>query len=533
MSFFTGRVTFIKMASQLPTHWYVECDLCLSPVSFYCQRCGVKLCDPCVTVHLRIKCKAGHNIVDYASKEEVDDACFCVSHPESKCSAYCKTCDVPICILCATIKHKSHDVSELQDKVRELLERITRKNNVLQSFRQELETLLDHTSNVLYSLPSFYQRRKNEVTKHGKELIKLIRESVQKLNQELEDLKSKNEVLLKIQKEEFEEMIGYFNEINRKSMKLQKSSNVTEMKNFISVIESQITAKSFKQYTLPKFHGCKIDKTYIESYFGYIEKIQENELSVLRKKAIATSDISLKERPRVHSVIDTGLPGRLYTMAIINDMEIWIGGRSKQLKLFDLHGKIQRTLNVPCTKLYICMHESQVVFSDTTNKAIQQISQDNAVVTLFKTGNWKPYGITDTTFGQLLVCLRKDDQSKVVRYSGIYSVLQEIQYNSQCQPLYEAAWYITENINGDIIVSDYKKDAIVAVDRLGIFRYIYSGTNNDLDVGSVANDSKGLVFVADCKGDKIHILDGDGNFLQYIDFQRIKKSLRNVYLSSR
>lgn len=62
---------------------------------------------------------------------------------------------------------------------------------------------------------------------------------------------------------------------------------------------------------------------------------------------------------------------------------------------------------------------------------------------------------------------------------------------------------------GGIIV-----DAIVAVDRLGKYY--------DLDVGSVTNDSKGLLFVEDCKGNKIHILDGDGKFLQYIDFQGAK-----------
>ena len=42
-----------------------------------------------------------------------------------------------------------------------------------------------------------------------------------------------------------------------------------------------------------------------------------------------------------------------------------------------------------------------------------------------------------------------------------------------------------------IFVSYLKKDSIVAVDRLGVFRYVYP--NNNLDVGSVANDSKGLV----------------------------------------
>ena len=68
-----------------------------------------------VTDHLLVKCKTGHDVVEYVNKEyDDDDACFCDSHPENKCSAYCKMCDVPICILCLSIKHKSHDVSELK-----------------------------------------------------------------------------------------------------------------------------------------------------------------------------------------------------------------------------------------------------------------------------------------------------------------------------------------------------------------------------------------------------------------------------------
>ena len=537
---FTGRVAFIKMASQIPTQGQenVECDLCQNPVSFFCRRCGVKLCDPCVTVHLRVKCKTGHDVVNYASKEEDDDACFCDSHPESRCSAYCETCDVPICILCLSIKHRSHYVSELKDKVEELLKRITRKNDQLQSYRHELKRVFDHMTHLLSSSPSYYQKKKNEVTTHGEELLKTISETVQKLNQELDGLKMEKELVLQTQKDDFENMIGQLDEINRKSMKLKESENVTEMKKFIALIESQKTMKNFTQYTFPTFHECKIDEKYIETYFGYIENTRGSKLTVPERKSTSFPTIS---KVSISSVIDTGFSDLLCTMAVTDDKKVWMGGkkivkgdvfayfasmfkrRRYILQLFDLEGNIQRTSKLPCSsRFYICMFNSRVLFSDTSSKEIQQISQDNDVVTLFQTGNWKPYGITDTASGHLLVCLRKDDQSKVVRYSDTYSVLQEIQYNSQCQPLYEAAWYITENVNGDIIVSDCKKDVIVVVDQLGIFRYVYSGTNNDLDVGPVVNDSKGLVFVADCKGNKIHILDGDGKFLQYIDSQGIK-----------
>ena len=135
------------------------------------------------------------------------------------------------------------------------------------------------------------------------------------------------------------------------------------------------------------------------------------------------------------------------------------------------------------------------------------------MVTIFTTGDRRAYGITGSESVYLLVCLRKDDQSKVFRYSSTGTVLQEIQYDSQCQPLYQDVYYIAENVNGDIIVTDIKMKKVIAVDRLGIFRYSYSGGKS---ASSVATDSFGHVIVTDFIGEKIHMLDRDGRFLRYI-----------------
>ena len=86
----------------------------------------------------------------------------------------------------------------------------------------------------------------------------------------------------------------------------------------------------------------------------------------------------------------------------------------------------------------------------------------------------------------------------------------------QGQPLYQNACYISENVNGDIIVTDFKKRIVIAVDRLGIFRYAYSGKDNKLDALSIDTDSVGHVYVTDYKVNKIHMLDRDGRFLRYI-----------------
>ena len=163
--------------------------------------------------------------------------------------------------------------------------------------------------------------------------------------------------------------------------------------------------------------------------------------------------------PSVSSVIDTKFPAskyfneRLYCMAVTDDKNVWMGGESRELKSFDPQGHLLRTARtITYSGMYICMHNKHVVFNALPNKTLKKITVDNTVVTMFTKGDWTPFGITGTASGDLLVCLLTEDQSqsKVVRYSSTGTVLQEIQYDSQCQPLYQFAWYIAENANQDI-----------------------------------------------------------------------------------
>nr|XP_011429764.2 E3 ubiquitin-protein ligase TRIM36 [Crassostrea gigas] len=492
------------MESRNEAQHLVKCDLCQQPVSFFCRRCGVNLCDPCVTIHLRVKSKTGHEIVDFASKDD-DDTCHCDSHPQNDCSAYCKTCNAPICILCVSIKHKSHEMSELSDEIEELYKIIAKENDRLQSSKHELERILDHTTKLLSSISSIYNLRKDEVTARGEEWHKKIEETVKKLHQELDGMQKEHEAVLQKQKEEFEEMIGKVDEMNGKTIKLQKSKNVKEMQTFVPVIQNRKNLSEVSQYSFPKYYEYKIDE-YFEN------KLKENDLPGRR----------ILEVPTVTSVIDTGFPAneknnnRLYDMAVTDDNKVWMGGNSKELKLFDLQGHLHHTVSNTCRCMYLCMYNKQIVYNDQHKKTVKMISDTDTVVTMFTTGDWKPYGVTSVTSGDLLVCLGKDDQNKVVRYSSTGTVLQEIQYDSQCQPLYKDAKYITENVNGDIIVTDWEKKAVIAVDRLGIFRYSYSEKDSQFKPSSVATDSVGHVIVTEFPRNKIHMLDRDGRFLRYI-----------------
>lgn len=491
------------MASEDTTQGqnFVECSICREPVLFFCRQCKVNLCGSCVAVHVRARARNGHTILDFASKDD-NDPCLCEFHPEKECSFYCITCDVAICLVCVPIKHRSHDISELADKIKELLKEIAKENNRLQSSKHELEINLDRTVELLSSLSEFYKERKDEVSARGDELHREINQTVEKLHRELDDMQTEHETLLEKQKKEFEEMIEKINEMNQNVTKLQKSHDVKKMQTFIPGIQKHETPSEFPQYSFPKFHVGKID---LQTYFGYVEKLQQE------------AKVSA-----VISVIDTGFPAsdeyqsRLYDMAVTDDNRVWMGGNDRKLKLFDMQGNIHKSVSISWKGMYICVHNKQVVYSDKPDKAVKMISVTGDVITLFKTGDWYPRGVTSTSANDILVCLSKDDQFKVVRYSSNGIVLQEIQYDLQRQPLYTDATYVTENINDDIIVTDLTKKAVIAVDRQGIHKYTYSGNNGNFFPCSITNDKSGNVIITDYRGEKIHFLDRDGKFLKCI-----------------
>ncbi|XP_022328640.2 uncharacterized protein LOC111127653 [Crassostrea virginica] len=340
----------------------------------------------------------------------------------------------------------------------------------------------------------------------------------------LDDFKKENRTALQIQKTELEDMIGKINEICKKATKLQKANDIKEMQAFWPILKEKETIQEIRPYTFPSFAECQIDENYLQTYFGYIEKIPEQNV-VLTERKLEYDVITVKrilQVPTVSFVIDSGFPSdekynaRLYDMAVTDDKKVWVGGHSRDLKLFDLQGHLHRTVTITCTGIYICLHNKQVVFSDNLKKAVKRVSNDDTVSTVFETKAWNPFGITSTASGDLLVCLRKDDQSKVVRYSSTGTVLQEIQYDSQCQPLYQWAWNIAENINGDVIVTDFKRNAAIAVNQSGMFQYSYGGEKRASELSSVTTDTVGHVFISDFRGDKIHMLDQYGKFLRYI-----------------
>ncbi|XP_062597435.1 uncharacterized protein LOC134258862 [Saccostrea cucullata] len=136
--------------------------------------------------------------------------------------------------------------------------------------------------------------------------------------------------------------------------------------------------------------------------------------------------------------------------------------------------------------------EGELIYVDK-DWNINKISADNATKsTLIKrTELWEPWCICHSgSTGDLLVMMRYDTRNptiplsdvKVIRYSSTVQQIQTIQYHRTGEPLYSEPIYITENGNGDIVVSD-TWNGVVVTDHEGKYRFTYTGPPEGLSFG--------------------------------------------------
>lgn len=105
----------------------------------------------------------------------------------------------------------------------------------------------------------------------------------------------------------------------------------------------------------------------------------------------------------------------------------------------------------------------------------------------------------------------------VNRYSESSRNLLKIQVDDKGENIYGRPIYITENTNGDIIVSDEQRKAIIVVDRIGQHRFNYRGNHSSpgFNPRGVCTNVLGHILVCNLSyhDHSVHILDQNGYFL--------------------
>ncbi|XP_062568945.1 uncharacterized protein LOC134231060 [Saccostrea cucullata] len=153
---------------------------------------------------------------------------------------------------------------------------------------------------------------------------------------------------------------------------------------------------------------------------------------------------------------------------------------------------------------------------------INKLSTDNKEKTTIIKYNksWRPKCVYSSPFsGDLLVGMYIGITGKVMRYNSTGENIQTIQHNNNNtgQGLYHIPNYITENRNGDVIVSESLR-GVVVTDRDGKFRFSYRGppSGSRLAPVGICTDALSYILLCDWRTWSVQMLDSDGHYLTEI-----------------
>lgn len=216
-------------------------------------------------------------------------------------------------------------------------------------------------------------------------------------------------------------------------------------------------------------------------------------------------------------------------LSVTKYRELWIGNCEGDLLKLKL-GSMGRNTTLLKTKLNFAVNSIAVnkagnlLISSPTDKKIVVLTEQQQVEDFIDTGPFIPEGICVAQNGDVFVALHQSEFScsksvgKIHRYSSRGILIFSSQYDSNDKELFSYPFIVAENANGDIWVIDLQASKLIVLNGKGQFRFFYSGNamgTNWAPRGVVSNN-KGQVLIADNENDVVHLVDPDGQFLEFV-----------------
>ncbi|XP_065943829.1 uncharacterized protein [Magallana gigas] len=213
-----------------------------------------------------------------------------------------------------------------------------------------------------------------------------------------------------------------------------------------------------------------------------------------------------------------------YHISCVTSDRVWVSDDENHFILTDTTGAPLHRVEDSCSGfgLHTVNSDSELIYIDR-NYNINKLSKDRTTTTTFietTDSTWRPRCVYwSPSTGDLLVGMyrKKPGRGKVTRYNQSGQLIQTIQNDYTGLGLYREPIYITENNNGNVMVSDYD-DAVVVTERGGRHRFSYTGTpsGSGLKPCGICTDPLSHILVCDGETKTVQMLDRDGQFLSHL-----------------
>ncbi|XP_062599993.1 tripartite motif-containing protein 2-like [Saccostrea cucullata] len=511
------------------------CDVCQrAALQSHCELCQINLCKACVGKHLSDSSKR-HNVVPYKHRKSTPNINYpkCPNHTQKHCELYCEKCDIPVCSTCISSgKHHGHEFKYILQKP-SFMKEIFKTD--LKELEKRILPTYEEISSDLYSekvkLEKHYEKLTSAVTKQGEDWHREINIIVNKQKSEIDEMKSKHLAALNKQEREIKQSTSDVKQSIVDLKKILDSDDVSLTSGYKSRNAEFRSLPPKVNVPLPSYSPHQINTEQLHQMFGSLSALfittEEHGYTMKTPEAVSCPPVKpLIDEPELITTIDTGY-NHLYSVTCLSDDEIWTGGGDEIMKLYNLQGKLLKSIQTKSGYIprdIAVTRSGDLVYTDPNTRTVN-IVKDDQIHEVIRLQWWRPLNVCSTSSGDLLVTMDSDDdkQSKVVRYSGS-TEKQNVQFDSEGKPLYSFDYFskhISENRNLDICVTDNRAKAVVVVNQAGKLRFRYTGhpSTNKRPFGpvSITTDSQSQILTADCDNNCIHILDQDGQFLRYID----------------
>lgn len=517
-----------------------QCFQCQGDTCFYCNTCEHDLCESCKEMHVMdphtIK---KHDVVIYREKfEAIKNQETCERHTGMLYKKYCISCNTPFCFKC--VSHNKHETLGLR--------------KAYKTYRQQhSENISRIRSGILYNSCAFLKRLKTEIraTCHIQQKIETFyQESVftkYRGIMEIKDIairdigaKYKRYLLHRLHQQQWK-MALEIHVMEQYEHEYEHSANMPIQ--FLLFIKKtriptiRFNFKQMPQLSLPReFNTALLRNIKIKMKQRTIQELHEfikiEDRVDLKLKIMSTA--LLKRCVKVSDIRRV-----CHISCFTNDM-VWVSDRHNLrlinttgdtiLRITDIHrdslfrGTGVHTVTKYGELIYIdsCFNISKLSLNSWENITLRMIPKQ-----------WRAHCIySSPSSGDILVGLWRNDITAIVaRYNSKGSSIQCIVRSDTDRTLYRNPTYITENHNGDIVVSDAWLRAVVVTDRTGRYRFSYTGPNSEQRCSpweiclEPPSERKFLpwgicidVFshILVCSQNTVQMIDKDGNFLSLL-----------------
>lgn len=490
-----GGVLFHIMA--LSTQYRVrQCSKCRSNSEYFCLKCTTELCRACAEKHLLDLNTIDHNIMIYRMKNDQPSVLeFCKTHPKEIYRLYCVTCDVPLCI-----KHDMHTTHDVSFGIQEMCS--SRRKDSIHSRIVSSEAVLNRRI-LLTDIKTDVETCKTKIARiQSQMLIK-----VNLLKRVIDSIIDDN-------------MIDAYCNKHRTFFLKKIKSELTKKSRYIADLQKyerkyELLSKTSFACVLLCQHNCLFTKSFpMKKVLGLFNvKLTEG------NKRSANNDRLLKlasDPVRLGTLNVTNVKACLHISCVALN-EIYVSDKNN-LILTNSNSHIQKNIDS-------FVEEGQSI----SGYGIHSVNKKHRLVYIDKTYNIRMDSNLDIEkmtisvpqcvhcsilTGDLLVGMWKPVPRTgfINRYNSKHQVIQRVGHNN-AEKLFRRPLYLTENRNGDIVVSDPFCGAVVVTDRGGNHRFSYIGCLTELKPRGICTDALMNILVCNIFEHTIEILDKNGQFL--------------------